>query len=425
MTVRRVAITGLGLVTPLGVGAEPTWDALIDGQSAVGPIATYDASSLRTQLGAEVLDLEAKEFVNRRSLRTMTRYDVLATVAAVLAVRDAQIELPEDPDGRAALFTASNKEISKPEHFEAVAVDVRGPDGTVDMRRFGEVAPSGVHPLFYIEGLQGASLFYISEAFSLRGANTFFAGTAEAGMTAVARAFSAIRRDEADVALAGGGDAPVCWWNMAKIDSLEVMTPSNELGAAACRPFDRDRDGTVMGEGGAFLMLEELERAVARGARVYAEITGAGAATDTDQLITPDPQGRGLGLAIEGALRDAASAPADVDYVAAHGSGTRLGDASEARALRAVFGDDGLLASSVKPATGHLVAAAGPLNLAVAALAIHHGRVPPTLNLEHPDPSCEGPDLIAGHSREVTVGQAIAVARGFEGQNVALVLRAA
>src|SRR5271154_6289634 len=159
---RRVAVTGIGLVTPLGVGTAETWEGLLEARSAVAPIGSYDASSLRTQLGAEIDELEAKEFVARRALRTMTRYDVLAMVAAVLAMRDSGVELPEDDaDGRAALFTASGKEISKPEHFEEIAVEVRDEHGNVDMRQFGTLAPSGVHPLFFIEGIQGASLFYV------------------------------------------------------------------------------------------------------------------------------------------------------------------------------------------------------------------------------------------------------------------------
>jgi 3-oxoacyl-[acyl-carrier-protein] synthase II len=425
---RRVAITGIGLLTPLGVGTEETWQGLLEGASAVGPIGGYDASSLRTQLGAEIRDLEPKEFVNRRSLRTMTRYDVLAAVAAAIAMRDSGLELGEDPDGRAALYTAGGKEISKPEHFEEIAVAVRGEDGHVDMRKFGELAPSGVHPLFFIEGIQGASLFYISEAHALRGPNTYFSGTAESGATAIARGFGAIRRGDADMALAGGADAPVCWWNMAKIDSLGLTTASNELGAGACRPYDRERDGTVMGEGGAFVVLEELDAAQRRGARIYAELAGSGAATDVEHLLTPEPRGHALAHAIAAALRTAGEPAQAIDYVAGHGSGTRRGDASEAEALRAVFADtgngNGPLVSSVKPATGHLGAGAGALNLAVAALAVHHQQVPPTLNLTSPDPSCEGMDLVAGAAREAPVRQALALARGLEGQNAALAVRA-
>ncbi len=425
---RRVAVTGIGLLTPLGVGVDETWQGLIDGRSAVGSISEYDASSLRTQLGAEIRELEPKQFVNRRALRTMTRYDILGMVAAELAMRDSGVELVEgDPDGRAALYTAGGKEISKPEHFEEIAVAVRGPGGVVDMRKFGTAAPSSVHPLFFIEGIQGASLFYISEAYALRGPNTYLSGTAESGLTAIARGFGAIRRGDADVALAGGADAPVCWWNMAKIDSVGLTTRSNELGARACRPYDSERDGTVMGEGGAFVVLEELDAAKSRGARIYAELSGSGSATDVERLLTPEREGHALAHAIGAAVRAGGDQPGEIDYVASHGSGTRRGDASEGQALRAVFGEAGSgapLVSSVKPATGHLGAGAGALNLAVAALAVHHQQAPPTLNLSSPDPACGGIESIVGEARSAPIRKALALARGLEGQNVALAVRA-
>jgi 3-oxoacyl-[acyl-carrier-protein] synthase II len=424
---RHVVITGIGLLTPLGVGAADTWEGLLAGDSAVGPIGSYDASSLRSQVGAELPAFRPRDYVDRRALRTMTRYDMLASVGAAMAMTDGGHEHAiEDPEGRFGLFTASGKEISEPEHFKDVAVAVRDDDGHVDMRRFGELAATQVHPLFYIEGLQAASLFYVSDAFALRGPNTFFAGSAEAGLFAVGRAFRAVRRGEADAVLAGGADTPVCWWNMAKMDGLGLTSSRGE-----CRPYDARRDGTVMGEGAAFVLVEEYATAQARGARMYAEVTGFGSGADVAHGITPDPAGRPLASAIGRALRDAGSAPERVDYVAAHGSGTRQGDASEAAALRAAFGvgngggaDGGPGVSSVKAAIGHLGAAAGATNAALAALAIAEGAIPPSLNLETVDPDCAGVGWVTGEARRAPVREAVAVARGLEGQNVALVLRA-
>jgi 3-oxoacyl-[acyl-carrier-protein] synthase II len=422
---RRVAVTGIGLVTPLGVGTTETWTGLIEGRGAVGPIAAYDATSLRTQVGAEVSGMEPKKIVpNRRALRTMTRYDVLAMVAATLAMNDSGLEPIDDPQGRAALFTAGGKEISEPEHFEDVAVAVRDEHGDVDMRKFGEIASSSVHPLFFIEGLQGASLFYVSEAYGLRGANTYVAGTAEAGLGAIGCAFRSIRRGESDVAVAGGADAPVCWWNMAKIDSVGLTTRAGAVRPYACRPYDEGRDGTAMGEGGAFVVLEELEAAQRRGARVYAEVTGFGSSADVERLITPEPSGAALAAAVGRALADAGRRADAIGYVAGHGSGTRQGDASEGRGLGAAFGADRPLGSSVKAACGHLGAAAGALNFAVAALAVHHRVVPPTLNLTNPDPVCATIDWVADEAREAPIREAMALARGLEGQNVALAVRA-
>jgi 3-oxoacyl-[acyl-carrier-protein] synthase II len=423
--VRRVVVTGIGLVTPLGVGTEETWAALVDGKSGVAPISGYDATALRTQLAAEIPDFDPEQFAHRRVLRSMTRNDQLALAGASLALADSGLEASEDGDRR-ALFVGSNKEISNPMNILEGSLVARNEDGSVDIRRLGEQASSAFHPLFYVEGLQAASIFYISQAHSLKGANTYFAGTAEAGVAAIGRGYRAVRRGEADVAVAGGFDDASSWWNMTKFDTLGILTQRNELGAAACRPYDVDRSGTVLGEGSAFLVLEPAEDAAARGARVYAEIVGFGNAYDSSRLITPDPEGSSLAGAIGAALREADAGPADVDYVATHGSGTRAGDSSEARALRTVFGDDGkLAASSVKPATGHLVGGAGALNAAVAALAVSSGILPPTLNLERPDPDCDGLDWVPREARRREVRQALALARGLEGQNVALAVRAA
>lgn len=420
---RRVVVTGIGLCTALGNGAQDTWTALLEGSSGVGPITSFDASSLRARLGAELAELPAEPTINRRARRMMTRNDVLAMVGTGLAVRDSGLEPDEE---RTGLFLASNKETCEPEHLLSAALSARGGDGRVDLRRFGASARSSVHPLFYIEGLQAASLFYVSQAYGLKGANTYFAGTADSSAVAIGRAFRAIRRGEADSAIAGGFDDPVAWWNFSKLDGLGLLTGSNDRGAGACRPFDAGRDGTVLGDGAAVLVLEERRLALRRGARVYAELTGFGTTFDAAHLLAPDPSGKPLARAMTSALEEARTAPEDVGYVAAHGSATKLGDVSEARALRCAFGAaaDRLAVSSVKPATGHLVAAAGGLNVAVAALALRAAAVPPTLNLERPDPACDL-DWVPRESRPLRTRNAMAVSRGLEGQGVAVLLAAA
>jgi 3-oxoacyl-[acyl-carrier-protein] synthase II len=423
----RVAITGVGLCTPLGKGTDETWSGLVEGRSAIAPIEGYDASSLRTQLGAEIKEIRGRDYAtNRRSVRTMTAHDVYAMAAVKMAIEDSGIELPEDDaDGRIAVFTGGNKQVSDPDAFSEASVAARDEDGNASMRRFGELAYGSVHPLFFIEGIQGSSLFYISEEYNLRGPNTYFSGTAEAGVFAIARGARALRRGEADVAVAGASDSPIFWWHMAAWDTMGVLTGRNELGAAACAPYDQDRDGTVMGEGGAFFVLENLDAAQQRGAEVYAEVAGMGAGTDLDHLLSPDPEGKPLAAAVARALDQAEASAADVGYVAAHGSGTRAGDASEAAALRQSLGGNGTVASSVKGATGHLVAAAGALNVGLAALALRHRTAPPTLNLENLDPDCAGLDWVPNEAREVNADVALAIARGLEGQNVALALRRA
>lgn len=413
----RIVVTGIGLLTPLGVGTDATWQGLVEGRSAIGPIQDYDPSSLRTRVAGEIPDLDPEEFVSRKALRSMTRNDQLAVAAAALAVRDAGL-VTEDDGERAGLFVGSSKEISNPMHILEASLVARNEDGSVDIRRLGEQASSAFYPLFYVEGLQAASLFYISQAHGMKGANAYFAGTAESGATAVGRAYRAVKRGEAAWALAGGFDDASSWWNQTKFESLGLLSET------ACRPYDAERDGTVLGEGAAFLVLEPEDAAQARGADVYAEVAGFGSAYDGHRLITPDPDGQALERAIEAALREAEAGPGDIDFVAAHGSGTVLGDASEARALSRVFGSaNGTHVSSVKAATGHLMGGAGALNAAVAALGIRHGAIPPTLNLESQDACCEV-DVVRGEARRAEIGSVVALARGLEGQNVALVLRA-
>jgi 3-oxoacyl-[acyl-carrier-protein] synthase II len=422
----RVVVTGVGLATPLGVGTEATWKGLLDGRSAIEPITSYDASALRTKQAAEISDFEPEQFAARKTLRSMTRNDQLALAGASLAMADAGLDFSQDGAGdRAGLFVGSNKEISNPMNILEGSLVARNDDGTVDIRRLGESASSAFHPLFYVEGLQAASIFYISQAHSLKGANTYFAGTGESGLMAIARGYRAVRRGEASVALAGGYDDASSWWNMTKFDTLGVLTQRNDLGPAAVRPYDAERSGTLLGEGSAFLVMEPYERASARGANVYAEVVGFGSAYDDYKLITPDPEGRSLTHAIERALEEGEASAGGIDYVATHGSGTKRGDASEARALKTVFDGSGkTVASSTKAATGDLIGGAGALNAGVVALAIKHGSIPPTLNLEHPDPVCDGFDWVPREPRDAKVEQAIAIARGFEGQNVAVLMRA-
>jgi 3-oxoacyl-[acyl-carrier-protein] synthase II len=420
---RRVLVTGVGVITALGTGADATWSALLEGRSGIGPVRKFDASSLRTQMAAEITDFNPLDYVDRRTLRKMTSSEQLAVGGATLAVRDAALDGELDGE-RTALFTGSSKEVSDLAKLVGAIVECTDDDGRFNVREVGKRI-SAFHPLFYVEGLQGASLFYISSAFKLLGANTYFAGTAESGMSAIGRAFRTIRRGEADCAIAGGFDDPVWWWSMSSFDGLGILTGRNELGAGAFRPYDCDASGAVLGEGAAFVVLEEYETARNRGARPYAEVSGYGSAADAYHLLTPHPEGRGLASAMRRALDDARCAPEDVDYVAAHGSATPQGDRSEAQALRTIFGTNGgaAPASSVKPATGHLVGGAGSLNVTVAAMAIHSGAVPPTLNHAQALPGCEY-DWIPGTGRELPVRHALAVARGLEGQNAVLALRA-
>lgn len=421
---RRVVISGVGLATGLGVGTAATWAALLDGKSAVAPLRAYAADSLKTRMGAEIPDFHPAHFVaQRRMLRNMTRNDQLAVAGAALALADARPTL-DDPD-HTGLFIGGNKEISEPSKVLDAVLLARNSDGTADVRKMGTEGAAQFYPLFYVEGLQAAALFYISQAHGLRGANTYFAGSGEVGITAIGRAYRAVSRGETTMAVAGSFDDPTSWWSMTKLEPRGVLSGRNDLGTGAVRPYDRDRDGFVAGDGAAFVVLEDAESAAARGADIYAEVVGFGAGFDLGGLITPSPDGRAMTGAIEAALEDAGVGPEAVDYIATEGDATVPGDIAESAALRAAFGTDGrAAASSVKAATGHLVAGSGALNVAVAALATRHQVAPPTVNLTTVDPACADIDWVIGQARDLRVDHALALSRGFAGQNVALLLRA-
>lgn len=419
---RRVVITGIGLVTALGEGVQDTWKALLDGRTAIGPLRAYDPSPLETRIGAEITGFDPTRFVARRSLRTVTRGDQFAVAAATLAVRDAGLEDDGELGDRTGLFLGGNKDMPCFDELIAGLPAVCDEDGTVNTRRFGETAASIMAPLLFVEGLQPAAVFHVSQKFGIRGPNAFFAGTADSGATAIGRAARAIRRGEADLAVGGGYDDAVSWWAMSRMDGLGVMTNRNDLGARAFRPFDKQHSGSVFGEGAALLVLEDRDRALARDARCYAELTGFGSGNDGTRAPKPDTRAKGLSRAIAYALRDSRRT-ARIDYIASHGCATALGDVSETRAMHDALGADaaGAQISSVKPQTGHLAGAAGALNVAVAALALDTGFVPATVNLDEPAPGCDL-DYVPGSARESRPATALAVARGLEGQAAALVL---
>ncbi|GAB0105064.1 beta-ketoacyl-ACP synthase II [Nocardia sp. JMUB6875] len=420
MTGRRVVITGIGLVTALGEGARETWDALVAGRTAIGPLRAYDPSPLRTRLGAEIPDFDPSRFLSPRSMRTSTRGDQYGVAAATLAMRDAGLE-ERDLGHRTALYLGGNKDICQRDDSIADMEAIRGADGGPDMRKLGELARSIVPPLAYVEGLQNGGTYHISSLFGLRGPNAFYAGAADSGATAIGRAMRAIRRGEADLAVAGGYDDATNWWAMSKLDGLGVLSPRNELDVKAFRPFDREHSGSVIGDGAAILILEDRDRAVGRGAHIYAELAGYGMGNDCVRPPASAPDGRGLARAISASMSDAAVVQADCVF--SHGCATALGDTSEVRALQTALGDGAARAAvtSVKPQTGHLVGGAGALNAALAALALDSGVVPATANHETPAPGCDL-DIVAGAARPSRPRTALALARGLEGQAVALAL---
>ncbi|MFB7513091.1 beta-ketoacyl-[acyl-carrier-protein] synthase family protein [Streptomyces sp. NPDC056144] len=426
---RQVVISGIGLLTALGEGPEANFKALVAGESGIGPIREYDPEPLQTRLGGEIPGFDAERYATKRQLRTVNRGDRLALAAARLALDDAGLAHKHNGGGelghRAGLYLGGNKSLGRMEQLIEELKVIRRPDGTADLEHLARHGDVIMPPLFFVEGLPAGAVFNISQTYGIRGSSTFFAGYADAGATAIGRAMRAVRRGDADVAIAGGYDDATSWWSMTLLDRLGILTTRNEQGQGAYRPYDLGRSGGLPGEGAALLVLEEKEAALARGARIYAELTGYGAGHDGRTPPAVDPEGRGLARAVRRSLEDARLAAGEVGYIASDGSGTRSGDASEAAALRTALGPaaSSVPVSTPKPQTGHLVGGGGALNAAVAALALHHGVVPATLNLDRPDPVCAaGLDLVRGSARETRPQHAVALARGIEGQAVALTL---
>lgn len=417
------AITGLGVVTALGASADETLAALIDGKSGVGPITAHNTASLRTRIGAPAVEFSAREHVaNRRALRNMTYSDLLAVVGISSATIDSGITADPDFDGdRVGLFVGGNKEISDPAKVIDAVLLARRPDGSTDMAVMGGAGAEAFYPLFYVEGLQAAALFHGSVGRGFRGENTYFAGTSDAGIGAIGRAARAIRRGDADAAVAGGFDDPTSWWAMSKYDATEVMSGSNDLGRDAFRPFDADRDGWVPGDGCAFVALEDPDRARARDARIYGYVTGYGSGFTLDPADRASAV-RGLASALRGAAGDRIG---EVDAIVVDARADD-GDVVIAEAIRDVFGNRAasIIATTPGPAVGHLGAAAGAFAVAVAARAVADSVVPPILNLERLDDRCAGIDWVIGSARSASVRTALAIGRGELGQHVAVAVSA-
>jgi 3-oxoacyl-[acyl-carrier-protein] synthase II len=408
---RRVVVTGLGLVSALGIGWRENWSAAVAGISGAGPIESYVPLDTATTIACEVKGFEPTDFVERRSARRMDRFAQLAVAAGRLALEDATLAVSDEMGPRVGVVVGSG--IGGLGSFveQTLVVEHRGPDRA--------------SPLFTPLVLANMAAAHVSMAFGLRGPLSSPATACATGNHAIGDATDHVRSGRADAMLAGGAEATINRTGVAAFNAMRALSTRNDAPAAASRPFDMGRDGFVMGEAGAVLVLESLEHARERGAAAYCEVLGYGLTGDAHHLTEPDPTGRAPAAAITMALADAGVDPADVDYVNAHATSTPVGDPSEVRALRLALGDDvaaRTMVSSTKSMHGHCLGAAGGLEAALTALAIREGMVPPTINLEAVDPQCEGVDHVANAGREATVRIALSNAFGFGGHNAILVL---
>jgi len=424
---RRVVVTGLGVVAPNGVGKEAFWKACVEGRSGVGPIRTFDASGHPVKVAAEVPDFDVQQFIppqHRKSLKIMSRAMRFGVAASTLAVRDSGLELDrENPERVGVVMGTGLVPMDLPEVAPLLAESCDA-DGRLAVDRLGQLGHGALFPLWLLKYLPNMFAAHISMAHNAQGPNSTITTACAAGTQAVGEAFRLIQRDDADIMLAGGADSRMDPLLLLAYTALGALSRAERPAQEVSRPFDGQRDGFVLGEGAGVLILEELGRARRRGASIYAEVLGLGSSFDAYAITKPDPEARGAVRAIRWALREAGVDHHDVDYINAHGTSTRLNDLMETAAVKTVFGDGAraLPMSSIKSMVGHLIGAAGAVEAATLALTLHDGVLPPTINHTHPDPDCNL-DYVPNTAREMRVRTAVSTSFGFGGQNAALVMR--
>ncbi|HEX2112395.1 MAG TPA: beta-ketoacyl-ACP synthase II [Gaiellaceae bacterium] len=404
---KRVAITGLGAITPLGNDANATWEALVAGRSGIDFIKQFDASEFPVRIAGEVKNFDPEDHVSAKTARNVDRAVVFAIAAAREALADAGVN-GYDP--------------------ERVGVVVGSCVGGINqaVQQWDVLKERGwsrMSPFFLANFLVDAPTGFLAIELGLRGPNYAVVSACGTGSSSISEGAELIRDGKADAVLAGGTEGAVTPLILGGFCAMRGLANDEENPAQAARPFDARRGGFVMGEGAAILMLEDLERASARGAKIYAEVLGHGTSNDAYNMVQPDPEATGVVAMMRQALETAGVAPEDVDYVNAHGTGTPLGDAAETKAIKEVFGDHAyeLAVSSTKSMTGHMFGASGAVEAMASALAIHHGVVPPTINYEQPDPACDL-DYVPNEAREAGVRVALSNAMGLGGHNACVLL---
>jgi 3-oxoacyl-[acyl-carrier-protein] synthase II len=407
---RRVVITGLGAVTPLGSAVATSWERLIRGRSAASPITAFDPGAFTTRFACEARDFVPTRLIENRQARRMGRFAQLAVDAARQAEADAGLELETEADRVGASVGSAMGGL---QDFEACCETLL------------ERGPERVNPFAIPMIVPNMGAAWVSIELGTRGPLGSQCTACAASQMAIGEGLDAIRLGRAEVMFCGGTDAAITRAGIAGFAAMRALSRRNDDPAAASRPFDADRDGFVMGEAGAILVLEELEHANRRGARIYAELIGYGVSSDAEHLTEPDPTGEGPARAMRIAFADAGISPDEIDYINAHGTSTPLGDASESRVIKLALGEETAKrtpVSSTKGATGHCLGAAGAVEAIFCALAIRDGVLPPTINYETPDPDCDL-DYISNEAREADVRIAASNSFGFGGHNACLVLR--
>jgi 3-oxoacyl-[acyl-carrier-protein] synthase II len=407
---RRVVITGIGLVSPVGIGTGATWQALLAGTCGVDRITKFDASGFAAQIAAEVKDFDPLQFIEKKDVKKMDVFIQYAIAASQFAMDDASLTITPDLAPKAGVFIASGI----------------GGFSTIEREHIKLLngGPRKISPFFIPSAIINLAAGQVSIRFGARGPNSATCTACSASAHALGESYEIIKRGDAVAMIAGGSEAAITPMSLGGFGQLRALSTRNDEPARASRPFDTDRDGVIIGEGAGVVILEDLEHAQRRGAPIYAEVVGYGSSGDAFHMTAPTEDGDGARRAMAMAIRKAGISPSEVEYVNAHGTSTPYNDSIETRAIKDCFGDHAykLAISSTKSMTGHLLGGAGGLEAGITALAVHHGEVPPTINLDNPDPECDL-DYVPHTRRSMSIRYALSNSFGFGGTNAALLFK--
>ena len=407
---RRVVVTGIGLVSSLGIGTEANWAGIKAGQSGIGAITKFDTTQFSTRIAGEVKNFDPLAYIEKKDVKKMDIFIQYAIAASQYAMEDSGLTITPELSRRVGVFIASGI----------------GGFSTIEREHKAllEGGPRKISPFFIPSAIINLAAGQVSIRFGARGPNSATCTACSASAHAIGDAFEIIKRGAADVMIAGGSEAAITPMGIGGFGALRALSTRNDEPAKASRPFDRDRDGFIVGEGSGVLILEEYEFAKARGARIYAELVGYGMSADAYHITAPSEDGDGAFRVMTEAIATAGVTTADVDYINAHGTSTPQGDALETLAINRCFGEHArdVAVSSTKSMTGHLLGAAGGLEAGITVLAVYHQIAPPTINLDHPDDNCNL-DYVPHHSRPLAITYALSNSFGFGGTNAALLFK--
>lgn len=410
MNKNRVVVTGVGMITPLGLGVEDSWDNLIAGRSGIRRITHFDTSQFPTQIAGEVAGFNPEDYIELKEIKKMDRFIHFAIAAAKKAIDDSDLKITDKNAERIGVIVGSGiGGLGTIEHYHSVLL---------------EKGPRRITPFFIPMLVINLASGQISIKFGAKGPNSAVATACATGSHSIGDAFEIIKRGEADVMITGGTEAVITPLGIGGFNAMKALSIRNNEPEKASRPFDIDRDGFVMGEGAGIVILESLKIAMDRGAKVYAEIVGYGMTADAYHITAPAPNGEGAARCMAMALRNGGINPSEVDYINAHGTATKYGDELESNAIKTVFGEHAykVAVSSTKSMTGHLLGAAGGVEAIISVLSIYNDIVPPTINLDNPDPECDL-DYVPYKSRRMTVNYALSNSFGFGGTNACLLFK--